>query len=112
MKEEKRKKTYEWFIEPLNAETNAAFADYLNFQGEKIDLLLELKDKNDKVHSCYRVPFSVANHIYKLKLEYMKFTIYNRDKNSGPIKKWVLFKKKSAKKVLRIKEDIKNLKKR
>ena len=107
----KTSKNYEWFIEPLNSETNESFAEYLNSKGEQIDLLSNLFDNTGKTHSCYRIPYHIVNHINKLKLEYMKFKVYNRDKNSGPIRVWTLFGKKPDKKTRQVREDIKKLKK-
>ncbi|MDO9510055.1 MAG: hypothetical protein Q7J14_02075 [Candidatus Magasanikbacteria bacterium] len=104
-------KNYEWFIEPLNSDTNESFSDYLNSKGERIDLLPNLIDNKGKGHSCYRVPYTVVNHINKLRLEILKFKVYNREKNSGPIREWTLFKKKISKKAREVREAIKKLKK-
>jgi len=105
----KEKKCYEWFIEPLNSDTNESFANYLNVKGEKIDLLPSLIDNKSKEHSCYRVPYQIINHINKLRLETLKFKVYNRDKNFGPIREWTLLKKKPSKKVLEARQALKKL---
>ena len=107
----KNNRCYEWFIEPLNSETNESFTNYLNIKGERIDILPNLIDNKGKEHSCYRVPYPIVNHINKLKLEILKFKVYNRENNSGKIREWTLLGKKPSKKTREVREAVKNLKK-
>ncbi len=104
-------KVFEWFIEPRNPQTNEAIADYLNSTASKVDLMPGLKDTKGKKHDCFRVPYSVINVFIKRTQGFIKFRIWNRDKNSGPIKAFTLFGKKPSKKSRKVREAIKKLKK-
>ncbi len=104
-------KVFEWFIEPLNPQTNEAIADYLNSTALKVDLMPRLEDAKGKKHDCFRVPYSVINVFVKKYQSFIKFRIWNRDKNSGPIKAFTLFGKKPSKKARQVVEAIKKLKK-
>ncbi|HRY36423.1 MAG TPA: hypothetical protein P5230_00875 [Candidatus Magasanikbacteria bacterium] len=102
-------KVFEWFIEPRNSQTNEAIADYLNLTALRVDLVPGLEDDKGKKHDCFRVPYSVINVFIKKTHSFIKFRIWNRDKNFGPIKAFTLLGKKPSKKAREARKALKKL---
>ncbi len=103
---------YEWFIEPLNKETNEAIADYINSIGLRIDLVPGLKDRKGKSHDCFRLKFREINSIHKMRHDFFAFKVFARKGNRGPGDEFKLLgKKKKNKKVKEVIDAIKKFKK-
>ncbi len=85
----KQKRNIFWFVEPLNSHTSKIMAQYLSSLGDLIEHT-GLKDKEEKNHFAYEVPdYAVITRFLKDKREFnLKFDVYYRQKNYGPINLW------------------------
>lgn len=84
-----KKRKIDWFVEPLNSDTNEKMARYLNDIGFLIEQF-EMKDDNAKSHAVFQMPdYSIITRFYEDKKKFdLKFKVYYRQKNHGPIKLW------------------------
>ncbi len=85
----KQKRSIFWFVEPLDSHTNEIMARHLSSLGNLIDQS-GLKDKEGKSHFVYEVPdYSVVTRFLNDKKKFgLKFEVYYRQTNYGPIHNW------------------------
>lgn len=90
----KKKRKIEWFVEPLDSETNEKMAKYLS----TLNALVEqcgMRDRENQEHLVYQVPdYSVITRFYKDERKFnLKFKVYYRQNGYGPIKLWLFGEK-------------------
>jgi hypothetical protein len=106
------KKATEWFIEPLNPETNQIIASDLRNLIE-VDECLLLRDSANKEHQAYRVAHAHLTKFKKGRKTFgLKFNAWCRAGSEGIIRPWTLLdKKKPTKKDKEVADLIKKAKK-
>ncbi len=80
-----------WYIEPLDAHTNEVIASLLPAEDCILQVLCQDGNKRDFWLSKYAAITELKNSKSQINL---KFNIFKRDGNYGPVKKWDFPKKK------------------
>ncbi len=85
----KQKRNIFWFVEPLDSSTNEIMARYLSLLGHLAEKA-GFNDKESTNHFVYEVPgYSVISRFLNDKKKFaLKFRIYYRQRNHGPIHLW------------------------
>jgi hypothetical protein len=83
-----KRKTY-WFVKPLDSHTNEIMSKHLSSLGNLI-AHDGIEDKAGNKHSVYEVPdyFVITRFLKDKKKFALKFDIYYRQTNYGPIQPW------------------------
>lgn len=92
-------KTY-WYIEPIGSHTNQVIARRLAELTEvSAGTNQSMKDNNNQEHSVFEVPsYSFITELYKSAADLeLKFNVYTRAFNHGPIRLWLFGNNKTKK---------------
>jgi len=87
-----------WYIEPIGSHTNQVIARRLaELEELTVGINQSMKDDLGVEHSVFEVPgYSFVTEMYKSKADLeLKFFVYTRALNHGPIKLWLFGKKKA-----------------
>ncbi len=86
--------TYQWFIEPKNYDANNILAAEL----PEVNFIRDLTDNTGKTHIVWRCEYWFVAYFQRCqKTMNLKFKVFNRRGNRGPIREWIFYKKKNIK---------------
>ncbi len=89
-----------WYVKPIGSHTNEVVARRLAELAElTVGTNLSMKDNNGDEHSVFEVPsYAFITELQKSKVDLeLKFDVYTRALNYGPIRLWLFGKSKSRK---------------
>lgn len=89
MEKKIKKKQTNWFVEPLDANTNEVICRTLIASHDLIEHISML-DENEESHSVIEVPnYAFINKLYKSKAKFkLDFNVYSKQGKYGKIKLW------------------------
>ncbi len=115
----KTKRLCEWFVRPLNPQTNEMIAVRLAElqmvdESKTVLLPVRMSPASVKKYSVWKVPHALITELCKghASFSFLKFSVYNRREGESCARIWKFTGKKKSAKVTKAKKDLETLKKK